>query len=129
MTAPAADEDAAAASGPLAMDFIRKLTLSVLALMVIVVGFLGFYLVTYVQEQRLLSECYRKAFEEQSSALAITVGAAGRDRRGLRELIESITNPDLSREQQAADLEEYKRLLAFGEAERATNPVLPARTC
>ncbi|MBW0088216.1 collagen-like protein [Pseudonocardia sp. KRD-184] len=116
-------------SGPLAMDFIRKLTLSVLGLLVIVVAFLIFYLVTYVQEQRLLSECYRQAFEETNRALVVTVAAAARDRGGLKTLLESLTDPERTGAQRSADLEKYLQLLADGEADRAATPVLPARTC
>lgn len=114
--------------GPLAMDFIRKLTLATLALMVVVVAALSLYLMTYVREQRELSECYRQAFNETNSAIATSVAAAGRDRRGLLDMLTAISDPARTREQRAGDLETYRLLLARGEAERASNP-LPNRIC
>lgn len=113
---------------PPSWDFIRILTLAMLAIVAVVVAFLGYYLVTYVKEQRQLSECYRSAFNETNSALATTISAAGRDRRGLLALLTSLTDPAQTREQRSAELEAYKQLLAMGEVERASNP-LPNRTC
>ncbi len=110
-------------------DTIRIATLILLAIVAVTVGALIWFLMTYVAEQRSRSECYRDSFKELNASLVITVGAAGRDRRGLLELLTSLTDPERPREQRAADLEEYKRILASSEAERSTNPILPARTC
>lgn len=127
MSAPRGSEDDQPRS-PLTWDAIRIVTVSLLSIVAVVVAFLSVYMVTYVQEQRELSECYRSAFNETNSALATTIGAAGRDRRGLLALLTSLTDPEKTREQRTSELEAYKRLLATGEAERATNPI-PNRTC
>lgn len=110
-------------------DTVRIATLLMLAIVAITVAALIWFLMTYVAEQRARSECYRDSFKELNASLVITVGAAGRDRRGLLDLLTSLTDPERPREQRAADLETYKRTLASSEAERSTNPILPARTC
>jgi hypothetical protein len=121
--------DADDSPGQFTLDLVGKLTLAVLALMAAVVGCLAVYLTTYVQEQRVLSECTAQSLNELNDSLVITVGAAGRDRRGLLALLTSLTDPERTREQRVADLEEYKQVLAASEAERAINPIRPARAC
>lgn len=109
-------------------DPLRVVTIVLLAAMILAQIGLSVYLVTYVRDQRIRAECVQSAFNETNSALATTVGAAGRDRRGLLTLLTSLTNPELNSAQRAAALEDYKRQLAASETERASNP-LPNRTC
>jgi hypothetical protein len=109
-------------------DPLRVVTMVLLAAMILAQIGLSVYLVTYVRDQRIRAECVQSAFNETNSALATTVGAASRDRRGLLTLLTSLTNPELSSAQRATALEDYKRQLAANEAERASNP-LPNRTC
>ncbi len=109
-------------------DPLRLVTMVLLGVMVLAQIALSVYLLTYVQAQRVRAECVQSAFNETNSALATTVGAAGRDRRGLLALLTSLTDPALSPTERRASLEDYKRQLAASEAERASNP-LPNRTC
>lgn len=125
MTTPVDEEPS---RGPLAWDAIRIVTVGMLTIVAIVVGLLCFYLLTYVKDQRELSECYRSAFGELQSAIGTTVNAAGNDRRALRTLVTSLTDPERSREQRQAALDSYVHTLDASEQARANNP-LPNRTC
>jgi hypothetical protein len=125
MTTPVDEEPA---RGPLAWDAIRIVTVGLLTIVALVVSFLCIYLVTYVQEQRELSECYAAAFNELQSAIGTTTGAAVDDRRALRTLVTSLTDPEKSREQRQAALDSYVHTLDASEQARANNP-LPNRTC
>lgn len=125
MTTPVDEEPA---RGPLAWDAIRVVTFGLLTIVAIVVGLLCFYLLTYVKDQRELSECYRSAFVELQSAIGTTVGAAGNDRIALRKLVTSLTDPEKSREQRQAALDSYVHTLDASEQARENNP-LPNRTC
>lgn len=109
-------------------DTLRVVTLVVLAILAIVVGALVWFLLTYVQEQRLLSECHRVAFNETNSSLRTIVGAAARDRADLLAVLNTITDQASTREARAAAMESYKATLAATNQSRASNP-LPERTC
>jgi hypothetical protein len=109
-------------------DTLRVATLALLGLLTLAVGALLWFVLTYVAEQRALSECHRRAFAETNTSLVAITGAAGRDRADLLEVLNALTDPLASEQTRAAALESYKRTLTATNAARADNP-LPTRTC
>lgn len=109
-------------------DPLRVAAAALLALMVIVVGGLTWYLLTYVQAQRLTSECYNAAFDELQTSLRVSREASRSDRFELRDLINSISDPAKTAADRRAALADYVAAVDQSEQARALAP-LPARTC
>lgn len=109
-------------------DPLRVVTMALLGLMVAAVIGLTWYLVAYVQDQRLTSECYQAAFEELQASLRVSREAARSDRIELRDLIVSISDPSLVPAQRRQALADYVAAIDETEQARAKAP-LPSRTC
>lgn len=71
----------------LQMDGIRIATLAVLSLVTITVVALGVFLVTYVQDQRLINECYQRQIVALTDWAETAVAAGRTDRQAQRELL------------------------------------------
>jgi hypothetical protein len=78
------DEDTPAV---LAMDWIRVTTLVTLAVLTVVVIAQSAYLVTYVQSQRQVNECYQGQIETLLDWAESAVAAGRSDRQAQRELL------------------------------------------
>lgn len=109
-------------------DPLRVVTMVLLGLMVAAVIGLTWYLVSYVQGQRLTSECYQASFDELRGSLQVSREAARSDRIELRDLISSISDPSKTPMERRAALEDYVTAIDQSEQARALAP-LPARTC
>jgi hypothetical protein len=116
------------AQTPTERDPLRVVTMALLALMVAAVIGLTWYLVAYVQAQRLTSECYNAAFNELQTSLRVSRDAARGDRIELRDLISSISDPSLTQQQRRQALADYVAAVDDSEQARAKAP-LPTRTC
>lgn len=113
---------------PTERDPLRVVTMALLGLMVAAVIGLTWYLVAYVQGQRHTSECYQQSFEDLRSSLQVSREAARSDRIELRDLIQSISDPDKTPLERRNALEDYVAAIDQSEQARALAP-LPARTC
>ena len=71
----------------LQMDGIRLATLAVLAVDTLVVILLAVFLVTNVQSQRLVNECYQRQVDDITSYLGSAAQAARTDRQAQRGLL------------------------------------------
>lgn len=109
-------------------DPLRLVTMALLALMVAAVIGLTWYLVSYVQSQRLTSECYNASFVGLQNSLQVSRDAARSDRIELRDLISSISDTSKTTAERRKALEDYVAAIDQSEQARALAP-LPARTC
>jgi cytoskeletal protein RodZ len=109
-------------------DPLRVVTVLLLALMVAAFVGLTWYLVAYAHSQRATSECYQQSFDELRSSLQVSREAARTDRIELRDLIQSISDPDKTPAERRTALEDYVAAIDQSEQARALAP-LPARTC
>lgn len=116
------------AQTPVERDPLRLVTMALLALMVAAVVGLTWYLVSYVQSQRLTNECYQGSFGSLQSSLQVSREAARSDRIELRDLISSISDPAKTPAERRKALEDYVTAIDQSEQARALAP-LPARTC
>lgn len=109
-------------------DPLRVVTMVLLALMVVAFAGLTWYLVVYVQGQRLTNECYQGAFDELRSSLQVSRETARSDRIELRDLISSVSDPTKTTADRRAALSDYVAAIDQSDQARALAP-LPARTC
>lgn len=109
-------------------DPLRIVTMVLLGLMVAAVIGLTWYLISYVQDQRVTNSCYQDAFDELQTSLRVSRDAARSDRLELRDLINSISDTALAPDQRRQALEDYVTAVDDSEQARAKAP-LPARTC
>lgn len=109
-------------------DPLRLVTMALLALMVAAVIGLTWYLVSYVQAQRVTSECYSDSFDELRGSLQVSRDAARSDRIEFRDLIESISDTSKTVAERRKALEDYVAAIDQSEQARALAP-LPARAC
>ena len=107
---------------------MRVVTVALLALMVVAVIGLTWYLLAYVQGQRLDNECYQASFVELQASLRVSREAARSDRIELRNLINSISDPSRTPAQRRDALASYVAAVDASEQARAKAP-LPSRTC
>lgn len=109
-------------------DPLRVVTMVLLALMVVAYAGLTWYLVVYVQGQRLTNECYQGAFDELRGSLQVSREAARSDRIELRDLISSVSDPTKTTADRRAALADYVAAIDQSDQARALAP-LPARNC
>ncbi len=102
--------------------------MALLALMVAAVIGLTWYLVAYVQDQRLTSECYNAAFNELQTSLRVSREAARSDRIEFRDLLDSINDTSKTQAERRAALADYVAAVDASELARSKAP-LPTRTC
>lgn len=107
------------------MDGIRIATLAVLAVDTLVVMLLAMFLVTNVQTQRQVNECYQGLIDDVISYLNVAAPAGKQDRQAQRELL--TTNATTPEERRAA-LDRYLAQLDEADRTRSTNPI-PTQRC
>jgi hypothetical protein len=107
----------------LQMDGIRLATLAVLAVDTLVVILLAVFLVTNVQDQRVLNECYQRHIDALTAWATTAVQAGTESRQAQRELLlsQGVVDPGQARQQYLDRLDEADRT-------RSTAPV-PAQRC
>jgi hypothetical protein len=112
--------------GPmLQMDGIRIATLAVLAVDTLVVVLLAVFLVTNVQDQRQVNECYQRQIVALTEWAKTAVEAGRTDRQAQRELLLSrATTPD----DRQAVLDRYLAQLDEADRTRRSVPV-PEQRC
>lgn len=112
--------------GPmLQMDGIRIATLAVLAVDTLVVVLLAVFLVTNVQDQRQVNECYQRQIVALTDWAKTAVEAGRTDRQAQRELLLSrATTP----EDRQAVLDRYLAQLDEADRTRRSVPV-PEQRC
>jgi len=109
----------------LQMDGIRIATLAVLSLVTITVVALGVFLVTYVQDQRLINECYQRQIVALTDWADNAVQAGKADRQAQRELLLARANTPEDRQ---AVLDRYLAQLDEADRTRRSAPV-PEQRC
>lgn len=109
----------------LQMDAIRIATLTVLSLVTITVVALGVFLVTYVQDQRLVNECYQRQLVALTDWAQTAVQAGRADRQAQRELL--LASAPTAEARQAA-LDRYLAQLDEADRTRSSAPV-PEQRC
>lgn len=109
----------------LQMDAIRIATLAVLSLVTITVVALSVFLVTYVQNQRLINECYQRHLVALTDWAATAVQAGRADRQAQRELL--LATVPTAEPRQAA-LDRYLAQLDEADRTRSSAPV-PEQRC
>jgi type II secretory pathway pseudopilin PulG len=107
------------------MDGIRVATLAVLAVDTLVVILLASFLLTSVQSQREVNECYQRQVTEVTAYLGVAAQAARTDRQAQRELLS--TRPGSPDDGRAA-LDRYLAQLDEADRTRSTNPI-PQQRC
>jgi hypothetical protein len=108
----------------LAMDGIRIATLAMLGVHTIAVIVLSVFLVTNVQSQRQVNECYQQATDQIISWANAAVPAARSDRQAQRELLLN----NLSGGDPRAAIERYLAKLDEADRERSISP-FPTQRC
>jgi hypothetical protein len=109
----------------LQMDGIRLATLAVLAVDTLVVVLLAMFLVTNVQSQRQVNECYQQVVDDIVTYLSTAAQAGRSDRQAQRELL---TIQATTTEERRAALDRYLAQLDEADRTRSTNPV-PTQRC
>jgi len=107
------------------MDGIRLATLCVLAVDTLVVILLAVFLVTSVQSQREVNECYQRQVDEIVSYLGVAAQAARSDRQAQRELLSAPLGEDPETRDR---IRRYIDQLNDADRTRSTNPV-PTQRC
>jgi hypothetical protein len=109
----------------LAMDSIRIATLIVLACLVVSSIFQGVYLVTSVQQQRVVNECYQDQADQMLSAITVGRQATAQDRAAQLAMLNTLLDPGSSPDARRVAIEGWR--LALGEADR-TRSLAPVPT-
>ncbi len=112
----------------LQMDGIRIATLCVLAVDTLVVVLLAVFLVTNVQSQRQVNECYQNQVDLMLSSIIAGREAAGQDRAAQLAMLNTILDPAAGPEMRRAAVEGWRQALAQGDQTRSSAPV-PTQRC
>lgn len=112
----------------LAMDGIRIATLCVLAVDTLVVVLLAVFLVTNVQSQRQVNECYQRQADELLSAIVAGRQAAAADRTAQLTMLNTILDPASGPEARRAAVEGWRQALDQGDQTRSSAPI-PTQRC
>lgn len=112
----------------LQMDGIRIATLAVLSVDTLVVVLLAVFLVTNVQTQREVNECYQDQSDQLVSALLAGRQAAAQDRATQLAMLNALLDPESGPEARRAAVEGWRQSLAQGDQTRSTAPV-PVQRC
>lgn len=107
------------------VDSLRLATLAVLAVDTLTVILLAAFLLTSVQSQRQVNECYQRLTDDVTSYLGVAAQAARTDRQAQRELL--TTTPGTPDDGRAA-LDRYLARLDEADRTRSTNPI-PVQRC
>jgi hypothetical protein len=121
---PLPGEDRLDKPAVLAMDGIRIATLIMLGVHTVAVVVLSVFLVTNVQTQRQVNECYQLQIDALTTWAATAVQAGRSDRQAQRELL---LTQEIGVDRQGA-IERYLTRLDQADEARATAPV-PAQRC
>jgi hypothetical protein len=108
----------------LAMDGVRIATLVMLGVHTIAVVVLSVFLVTNVQSQRQVNECYQDVVDQIVTWANAAVPAGRSDRQAQRELLWN----NLAGGDQRAAIERYLTKLDEADRERSTSP-FPTQRC
>jgi len=107
------------------VDGLRIATVAVLAVDTLIVVLLSLFLVTNVQAQRQVNECYQGLLDEVVTYLGVAAQAGRTDRQAQRELLtDRAASPDEGR----AVLDRYLAQLDEADRTRSTNPI-PTQRC
>jgi len=112
----------------LQMDGIRVATLAVLSLVTITVMALAVFMVTYVQDQRLVNECYQRQFDDTLTSIVAGRQAAAQDRAAQLAMLNTILDPGSSPETRRTAVEGWREALAAAEGTRSSAP-MPTQRC
>lgn len=115
-------------SPSLQMDGIRIATLAVLAVDTLVVILLAVFLVTNVQSQRQVNECYQNQADQTLSALIAGRQAATQDRAAQLAMLNTILDPHSTPEVRRTAVESWRQALVQADQTRSTAPV-PTQRC
>jgi ABC-type transporter MlaC component len=110
------------------MDGIRIATLAVLSVDTLVVILLAVFLVTNVQSQRQVNECYQDQADQMLSAITAGRQAAAQDRAAQLAMLNTILDPGSSPEARRASVEGWRQALDEADRTRSTAPV-PTQRC
>lgn len=121
------DESRAHPAPMLQMDGIRIATLAVLSVDTLVVILLAVFLVTNVQNQRQVNECYQDLLSDVVDWANTAVSAGKQDRQAQRELLWAQLAAPGGDDDRAA-IERYVRQLDEADRTRITAPP-PAQRC
>jgi hypothetical protein len=112
----------------LQMDGIRIATLAVLSLVTITVVALAVFLVTYVQDQRLVNECYQRQADELLSSIVAGRQAADQDRAAQLAMLNTILDPGSSPEARRTAIEGWRQALAQAD-QTGSSARIPEQRC
>lgn len=112
----------------LQMDGIRVATLAVLAIDTLIVVLLAVFLVTNVQAQREVNECYQGQFDQLLSAVHVGRQVTAQDRAAQLAMLNTILDPASTPETRRAAVEGWQRALTQGDQTRSSAPV-PTQRC
>lgn len=110
------------------MDGIRIATLAVLSVDTLVVILLAVFLVTNVQSQRQVNECYQNQADQMLSVITAGRQASAQDRAAQLAMLNTILDPGSSPEARRASVEGWRQALAEADRTRSTAPV-PTQRC
>lgn len=110
------------------MDGIRIATLCVLAVDTLVVVLLAVFLVTNVQSQRQVNECYQNQADQMLSSIIAGRQAAAQDRTAQLAMLNTILDPASGPEVRRAAVEGWRQALTQGDQTRSSAPV-PTQRC
>lgn len=122
------DDPAESVPPVLAMDGIRIATLIMLGVHTVAVIVLSVFLVTNVQDQRQVNECYQDQSDQLLSAITAGRLAAAQDRAAQLAMLNTLLDPASGPETRRAAVEGWRQALAQGDQTRSSAPV-PTQRC
>jgi hypothetical protein len=112
----------------LAMDGIRIATLVMLGVHTIAVVVLSVFLVTNVQSQRQVNECYQDQADQMLSAITAGRQATAQDRAAQLAMLNTILDPGSSADARRVAIEGWRYALGEADRTRSVSP-LPTQRC